>query len=176
MERAAAHLEPPRFPHLRMNIATQCEPEFMNRQIEGIAIRLAEYEHIDVTDRTVARLAMPPRRPRSEDVHLTHAFDALDCMAEPRRHSERSNEQVTQGAKVRATHVGAHQPRLADASRGDETGALGALDLAVHRRCRDTQSTAEICERLLTCWRVEDVGEQLDLLPRSEDRQQFRTR
>jgi hypothetical protein len=73
---------------------------------------------------------------------------------------------------VRAGGVGPYEPGPTDATAGDQSDRLGALDLPVHGRVGGPQSLGQVGDAELELRLAEHEGEQLALLPGPQDREQ----
>ena len=133
-------------------------------RVHLVAVRSAEHEEVDVTHRPITRLAREPRRPRPIDVDGVDPPDFGERLAEHPRDTERLDQHVRQSAEVRAGLVGTDEAGSSDEPTRDEASGVGAFDLAMDRRIRDTGSLGELNQAVLERRVAEDECQQLGLL------------
>lgn len=172
MERAAARCQPVCRSNGRLDSSSEPSLGRAGGGVHLVAVRASEHEKVDVPDGSIALLAGEPCRPGAVDVRRVDPTKTGERLAEHPRNAECLDEHVRQPAEVRARRVGADEPCPSDEPTRHQTGCLGAFNLAMNGRIRDSGSLSEFGQALFGRRVAEDKRQQLGLLLGSEDRQE----
>jgi len=173
VEGAGSLPQPVRGSELDLYLTADHQPDFVHRNVNEIAVRMPENEHVDVSDGATPLLTLPTRRPGTEDVDGVDAIDLCESGPQPPWHAKRSHQEPLHRFEVGARGIGPNEAGLPYSARGDDPGMLRSLDLPMYRGGWDAQPPGQVRKRLLPFGIIEDVCQDLDLLPGPEDRQQL---
>lgn len=110
--------------------------------------------------------------PRSVDVGLLNAADRAKHLSEHGRDTKCPGQYFSQSGELRAAGIRSDDPSVPYLPRRDQSGLLGALYFAVHRRMWRTRQARDLGQAQLTARIAEQQRPDLAVLLRAQDRQE----
>src|SRR5512146_296969 len=176
MEGTSTRCQPAGLSNRRIDRPSQTRLSVAQPDIELVAIRVAEDEDVDVSNRARPITSLVPGGPGSVDVGVGDSLDLAQDFGEDGGDAERPGEHLCQAGIVGAVGVRAGKPGVPYLAGRDQSGLFCPLDLAVDRRMWRTGALRDLSQAKLQVRIAKEQREYLPLLLRAQHGQERRRR